>query len=133
MSDLLQDLDSLLAKAREEIARSSSLAELDAIRVRLLGKSGEVTGRLKMLGSLAPDSRREAGAKINLAKDELHASLEARRAALEAEQLAQTLASASVDVTLPGRGQSAGGIHPVSRARRRIEMIFRAAGFEVAE
>ena len=58
MTDLLQDLEPLLATARIEIANSESLSELDSIRVRLLGKSGEVTAKLKMLGSLDPDARR---------------------------------------------------------------------------
>jgi phenylalanyl-tRNA synthetase alpha chain len=133
MSDLLQDLEPLLAKSREEIARAYTLVDLDAIRVRLLGKSGEVTAKLKMLGSLEPEVRKAAGARINIAKDELHGALEARKSALEVEQLAKKLASDAIDVTLPGRGQAPGGMHPVSRARRRIETIFRAAGFDVAE
>jgi phenylalanyl-tRNA synthetase alpha chain len=133
MTDLSQDLEPLLAKAREEIARCATLADLDAIRVRLLGKSGEVTARLTMLGALDPDARRTAGAKINIIKDEVQSALEARKAVLEAQQLAQKLAGDAIDVTLPGRGQPSGGIHPVSRARRRIEHIFRAAGFDVAE
>jgi len=133
MSDLLQDLEPLVAKSREEIARCATLSDLDAIRVRLLGKSGQVTAKLKMLGSLDPEARKAAGAKINVAKDELHSALEARKAVLDAEQLAQKLASDAVDVTLPGRGQVMGGMHPVSRARRRIEQIFRAAGFDVAD
>jgi phenylalanyl-tRNA synthetase alpha chain len=100
--------------------------------VRLLGKNGEVTSRLKMLGSLDPEARREAGAKINVVKESLQTELEARKTVLELAQLAQKLASDTVDVTLPGRGQTSGGIHPVSRARRRIEVIFRNAGFMVA-
>jgi phenylalanyl-tRNA synthetase alpha chain len=102
------------------------------IRVRLLGKSGEVTAKLKMLGSLDPDARRAAGAKINVVKDSLQTALEERKTVLESVQLAQKLASDAVDVTLPGRGQASGGMHPVSRARRRIETIFRNAGFTVA-
>lgn len=133
MSDLLQDLEPLLEKAQQEIASTSSLSDLDAIRVRLLGKSGEVTARLKSLGSLDPEARRAAGAKINVVKDSLQSALELRKAALESQQLAQKLASDSVDVTLPGRGQTSGGIHPVNRARRRIETIFHAAGFDIAE
>jgi phenylalanyl-tRNA synthetase alpha chain len=132
MSDLLQDLEPLLATASAEITRCTSLADLDAIRVRLLGKSGEVTAKLKMLGALDPDARRAAGAKINVVKDSLQSALEARKSALESAQLAQKLASDAVDVTLPGRGQASGGMHPVSRARRRIETIFRNAGFTVA-
>jgi len=133
MTDLLQDLDPLLASARAEISHSASLADLDSIRVRLLGKNGEVTARLKLLGSLDPEARRAAGAKINVVKDALQAALEARKEVLDAEQLAQKLASDAIDVTLPGRGQHTGGMHPVSRARRRIETIFRNAGFMVAD
>jgi phenylalanyl-tRNA synthetase alpha chain len=133
VSDLLQDLDPILSGARQEIERCTTLANLDAIRVRLLGKSGVITGKLKLLGSLEADARKVAGAKINVVKDSLQAALEARKAILEADQLAQKLAGDAIDVTLPGRGQSAGGMHPVSRARRRIETIFRAAGFDIAE
>jgi phenylalanyl-tRNA synthetase alpha chain len=132
MTDLLQDLEPLLATARVEIASSASLSELDSIRVRLLGKSGEVTAKLKMLGSLDPEARRAAGAKINVAKESLQSALEERKSLLESAQLAQKLASDAVDITLPGRGQASGGMHPVSRARRRIETIFRNAGFVVA-
>jgi phenylalanyl-tRNA synthetase alpha chain len=85
-----------------------------------------------MLGSLDPDARRAAGAKINIAKESLQSALEERKALLESAQLAQKLASDAVDITLPGRGQASGGMHPVSRARRRIETIFRNAGFVVA-
>jgi phenylalanyl-tRNA synthetase alpha chain len=132
MTDLLQDLEPLLATAHAEIANSASLTELDSIRVRLLGKSGEVTAKLKMLGSLDPDARRAAGAKINVVKESLQSALDERKALLESAQLAQKLASDAVDITLPGRGQPSGGMHPVSRARRRIETIFRKAGFIVA-
>ena len=133
MSDLLQDLDSIFSGATQEIDRCTTLADLDAIRVRLLGKSGVVTAKLKMLGSLDADSRKAAGAKINVVKEALQSALEARKATLEAAQLAQKLAGDAVDVTLPGRGQASGGLHPVTRARRRIETIFRAAGFDVAD
>jgi phenylalanyl-tRNA synthetase alpha chain len=132
MTDLLQDLEPLLATARAEIAKSTSLSELDSIRVRLLGKSGEVTAKLKMLGSLEPDARRAAGAKVNVVKETLQSALDERKAMLESAQLAEKLASDAVDITLPGRGQTSGGMHPVSRARRRIETIFRNAGFVVA-
>jgi len=133
MGDLLQDLEPLLATASAEIATSASLADLDAIRVRLLGKSGEVTAKLKMLGSLDAEARKTAGAKINVVKEALQSALEGRKATLEAQQLALKLASDAVDVTLPGRGQASGGMHPVSRARRRIETIFRNAGFMIAD
>jgi phenylalanyl-tRNA synthetase alpha chain len=126
-------LQALVDTSRAEIASCSSIEQLEQIRVRLLGKKGEITAQLKSLGSMDPEARKAAGAKINEAKDALTAALDARRAELENEQLAAKLASDTVDVTLPGRGQTLGGLHPVTRARRRIEQIFRGGGFTVAD
>jgi phenylalanyl-tRNA synthetase alpha chain len=127
------DLQQLLANAREEIAQRKSIDSLEQVRVRLLGKKGEITALLKSLGEMAPDVRKAAGAKINEAKEAIVKALDERRAALEADKLAQQLASETIDVTLPGRGQEIGGLHPVTRVRRRIEQIFRNAGFMIAD
>jgi len=102
-------MQSLVEAARAEIARAASIEELEQIRVRLLGKKGEITAQLKSLGSMDHEARKAAGAKINEAKEALTTALDARRAELENEQLAAQLASDTVDVTLPGRGQNLGG------------------------
>src|SRR5689334_6349256 len=133
MTDNALDLPALIAAARTEIAACDSLEDLEQIRVRLLGKKGSITELLKSLGAMDPEARRTAGAKINEAKQTVAAALEERRAALEAAKLAAQLASDAVDVTLPGRGQTIGGLHPVTRVRRRIEQIFRNAGFTIAD
>jgi phenylalanyl-tRNA synthetase alpha chain len=133
MTDTVQNLQSLIETSRADIARASSIEDLEQIRVRLLGKKGEITALLKSLGAMDPDARRIAGAHINEAKDALAQALDARREALDAEKLAAQLASDAVDVTLPGRGQAIGGLHPVTRVRRRIEQIFRNAGFTIAD
>ncbi len=133
MTESAQDLQALLAGARAAIAGAATIEELEQIRVRLLGKKGEITALLKTLGSMDPEARRAAGAKINEAKDAVSNALDERRSALEAQNLVAQLASDSVDVTLPGRGQSMGGLHPVTRVRRRIEQLFRNAGFTVAD
>ena len=133
MTESAQDLGSLVASARAEIAVVAGIEGLEQIRVRLLGKKGEITAALKSLGSMDAETRKAAGAKINDAKNALTTALDERRAALEAEQLAAQLAGDSIDVTLPGRGQAIGGLHPVTRVRRRIEQIFRNAGFTVAD
>jgi len=127
------DLNALIAEARSEIEQCADLAFLDLIRVRLLGKKGEITDRLKALGAMDPETRRAAGATINAAKDQIAAALGQRKEVLEAQELADRLSKDSLDVTLPGRGQPPGGLHPVTRARRRIEQIFRQAGFIVAD
>ncbi len=133
MTELSQDLVSLVSLAREEISRCEDLASLELIRVRLLGKKGEVTALLKTLGALDAEARRSVGAKINEAKDALTQALDSRRAELEQSRLAERLASETIDVTLPGRGQMPGALHPVTRVRTRIETLFKNAGFEVVD
>ncbi|HMN43234.1 MAG TPA: phenylalanine--tRNA ligase subunit alpha [Povalibacter sp.] len=133
MTEPQKDLQALVDAARAEIAASTSIENLETIRVRLLGKKGEITEQLKALGAMPADVRKSAGAKINEAKNSLSAALDERRAALEAGKLAEQLASDAVDVTLPGRGQTSGGLHPVTRVRRRIEQIFRNAGFSIED
>jgi phenylalanyl-tRNA synthetase alpha chain len=133
MSEPQQDLQALVDASRAEIADCHSIENLEAIRVRLLGKKGEITEQLKSLGAMPPDVRKSAGAKINEAKHALSAALDERRQVLEAQKLAEQLAGETIDVTLPGRCQDGGGLHPVTRVRRRIEQIFRNAGFSIAD
>ena len=129
----MKDLDALVSETLIFIQGSPDLAGLENVRVSVLGRKGSVTGLLKELGGLPAAERKSAGAAINRAKDRIEAALDARRAELEAAALERELASAAIDVTLPGRGQSVGGLHPVTRTRLRIEAIFRRAGFSVAE
>lgn len=124
-------LSELLTQAASEIDAASDLAALDAVRVSYLGKKGQITARLKTLGSMPAEERSAAGQEINKAKQDVQARLNARREALEAAALEARLAADAVDVTLPGRGASIGGYHPVTRAMLRIEKIFRNAGFGV--
>ena len=126
-------LAEVLVVARQELAAAATLSELDQVRVRYLGKKGLFTERMKELGSLPPDQRKEAGAIINRAKDEFVGELETRRAFLETLELERRLASETVDVTQPGRGQRTGGLHPVTLTLRRISSLFEKVGFEIAE
>ncbi len=107
------------------------LSGLDDIRVQFLGKKGELTAQLKQLGALSAEDRPAAGQAINQAKQQVQAALQTRRETLDAQALALELSAGAVDVTLPGRGQRLGGLHPVTRTQERIESIFRAAGFSV--
>lgn len=129
----MQDLDTIVTAAIEQIGAASDGVRLEQAKARFLGKDGAITALLKGLGKLAPEERRGAGARINVAKDRVEAALTARRQALEREQLAARLAEESIDVTLPGRGRGRGGIHPVVRTWRRIEGIFRSIGFDIAD
>ena len=127
----MQALNELVDAATAEIDAAGELAALDGIRVEYLGKKGKLTELLKGLGKLSADERPAAGQAINTAKQAVQGQLNARREALESEELAKRLAADAVDVTLPGRGLGSGGRHPVSCARVRIEQIFREAGFGV--
>ncbi len=127
------DLTQLVNEASEQISQSSNLVELDEVRVRYLGKNGLLTAKLKQLGTLPKEDRPAAGQAINVAKQELGASIATARQALEEQALEQRLKSESVDVTLPGRGQDSGGLHPVTRTLERINKLFANAGFKVAE
>jgi len=127
----MQALSELIDQATSQIDAASDLAALDAVRVSFLGKKGELTARLKSLGALPGNERAAAGQEINKAKQALQTLLNARRDALESAVLEQKLAADAVDVSLPGRGRSTGGRHPVSRAQARIERIFTNAGFGV--
>jgi len=127
----MQALDELVRRAKSEIGSAATLAALDAVRVAWLGKKGVLTQRLRELSSLRPDERPAAGQQINKAKAAIQDSLGLRRQRLEEETLAQKLSQDRVDVTLPGRGVSVGGRHPVAHTMARIERIFRDAGFGV--
>ena len=125
-------LTTLVAQALADVNASADLNALDEVRVHVLGKKGVLTEQLKSLGALPATLRPAAGQKINEAKVAIQAAIEARRIQLETAALDAELAKGAIDVTLPGRGQERGSMHPVTRTRLRIEKIFTQAGFQVA-
>ncbi len=128
----MSDLSSLVRQALAEVGACSELSALDEARVRWLGKKGTLTEQLKSLGGLPAAERPAAGQRINEAKQAVQTAIDDRRAALERAEVESKLAAGRIDVTLPGRGEERGGLHPVTKARLRIERLFRAAGFDVA-
>ncbi len=128
----MPDLTALREQALAEIAACGDSAALEDVRVRWLGKKGRFTEQAKSLGALPASERPAAGALINAAKEEVQAAIEARRGALARADIERRLAAGRLDVTLPGRGEEPGGLHPVTQARLRIETLFRSAGFDVA-
>src|ERR1700674_433321 len=125
-------LSALVEQALADVDSSASLAALDEVRVRLLGKKGLLTEQLKSLGKLSAGERPAAGGGIHQAEDAHQAALEMHRIRLEQAALEKDLAKGTIDVSLPGRGQEPGSLHPVTRTRLRIERIFAQAGFQVA-
>ncbi len=124
--------EGLLAQALDLVAEAADARALDAVRVRFLGKKGELTLQLKQLGSLPPEARREAGQQVNLCKQQLEQAIAEREQSLSSVALEQRLAAERVDISLPGRRHEAGGAHPVTRAMDRILAIFNQLGFAVA-
>lgn len=129
----MEHLSSLVSEARAVIEAAEDVQALDDVRVRYLGKKGEITALLKGLGKLPAEERPAAGEAINQAKQQLTAELEKRRETLEAEAMNARLAAERVDVTLPGRGEMPGGLHPVTHTLSRIENFFTRIGYDVAE
>jgi len=132
-NDLQKQLDELVQQAAEAVRSAEDLAQLDQVRVRYLGKKGEVTAQMQSLGKLPHEERREAGKVINTAKQAVQQMIEGRREILQQAALAAKLNAEAIDITLPGRGQQTGGLHPVTRTLQRIESLFSQLGFEVAE
>ncbi|MDT8429029.1 MAG: phenylalanine--tRNA ligase subunit alpha [Pseudomonadales bacterium] len=128
----MSDIVALQKAALDAIAAASDEKSLEQLRVDYLGKKGSLTELLKGLGRLPAEQRPQAGEAINLAKRQVQEAIESRKAVLVANALAYQLATESLDVTLPGRRQGPGGLHPVSRTIERIQAIFESAGYAVA-
>jgi phenylalanyl-tRNA synthetase alpha chain len=127
------DLNALVAAALARIASCEQARALEELRVHYLGRKGVLTEQLKALGTLPAAERPAAGQVINAAKERVLGAIEARRAELELLRVQHELAGTRVDVTLPGRGEQPGLMHPITRTRLRIEAIFRGAGFAIAD
>ena len=129
----MENLEQLVAGAVGEFAQASEPAKLEEAKARYLGKDGSLTALLKGLGKLPAEERKAAGAAINAARDQVETALNARRDELRRAQLDAQLAAEALDITLPGRAQGRGALHPVTRTLERIEQLFRSIGFEVAD
>ncbi len=129
----MHNIDQIVQAATAAFAATADPDALEQIKAGYLGKSGQIPGLLKGLAKLPPDERKLLGAAINRAKDAIAAALNARREAIRLLALEARLAEEALDVTLPGRGQSRGGLHPVTRTLERIEALFRSIGFAVAD
>jgi phenylalanyl-tRNA synthetase alpha chain len=126
-------LDELVNQAREQFLAADTPVALENIKAKFLGKQGALTEQLKALATLAPEQKREQGARINVAKQQVEALLNSRREQLAQNALNLQLASQKIDITLPGRGRGMAGLHPVMHTWERVESIFRSIGFDVAD
>lgn len=125
------ELEQIASEAAAAIAAATELSALDDLRVEYLGKKGRLTGLLKSLGSLSNDERPAAGAKINDVKQALQNQINEHKERLERSALDSKLATETIDVTLPGRTEEIGGLHPVTRTMERIQEFFTRIGYDV--
>jgi phenylalanyl-tRNA synthetase alpha chain len=128
----VDSINQILEQALAEITASDELSALDDLRVRYLGKKGEITALLKSLGTMEPDQRKAFGQAVNRARDELTEAVSTRKQLLETQALNTRLAVETIDVTLPGRGQQRGGLHPVTHTLQRMTDIFSRLGYDIA-
>jgi phenylalanyl-tRNA synthetase alpha chain len=129
----MSGIETVVSQALSDIASATAPDVVESLRIALLGKQGSITAQLKSLGGLPAEQRKDAGEAINRARDAIGEALAARKAALEAAALDARMATESIDVTLPGRNASRGGLHPVSRTLERITDIFGRLGYALAE
>ncbi|MET1077043.1 MAG: phenylalanine--tRNA ligase subunit alpha [Pseudomonas sp.] len=129
----MENLDTLVAQALAAVQHTDDVAALEQLRVHYLGKKGELTQVMKTLGHLTAEERPQAGALINAAKESVQEALNGRKHMLESAALSAKLAAERLDISLPGRGQTSGGLHPVTRTLERIEQFFTRIGYGIAE
>lgn len=127
------DLQSLQNEVTQAVDAASDLADLDAVRVRYLGKKGQLTEILKSLGRLPPKQRPQIGQQVNKVKAALQQKINEKRRRIQATALQAELLQASVDVTLPGVRQPLGAIHPIAVSLGRVTDFFRRLGFDVVQ
>ncbi len=128
---LPEELKTLLDKAQSDIAGAGESA-LESLRVGYLGKKGIITEQLKGLANMSAADKPVFGKSINIVKQQIQEAISARKQSLEAEAQTKSLETENIDITLPGRGQGNGGIHPVTRTLDRLQELFAGMGFEIA-
>lgn len=132
MPDDLQVLETTLLS---QLHAAKTLEELEAVRIRALGKQGTITALMKSLGnvSVSPEERKEKGILYNSLREKISSALESQKEKLEVSILAGKLSSETIDVTLPSKPSMKGSVHPVSQAWFELVEIFHNMGFWVAE
>jgi len=130
MRDQLENIKTL---AKEDIKATRSDAELDAIRVKYLGKKGMLTGILRGMGQLSAEERPIIGALANTIREEVESYIEERSRLLKEKELFEKLANEKLDVTLPANKKKIGRLHPITQVENKMKEIFLGMGFEIVE
>ena len=129
----MENVNRIVAEGITAIEAAQDFNALEQIKARYLGKTGELTGLLKTLGQMSPEERKTIGAHINECKNQFQTAFNSKRDALNEAKLQAQLAAEALDITLPGRAQEHGGLHPVTLTLQRVVELFHGMGFEVAD
>ncbi len=129
----MENVNRIVAEGIAALDAAADFNALEQVKAKYLGKTGELTGLLKTLGQMSPEERKTIGAHINECKNQFQTAYNAKRDALNEAKLQEQLTAEALDVTLPGRGQETGGLHPVTLTLQRIVELFHGIGFEVAD
>ena len=129
----MENVNRIVAEGIAAIEAAQDFNALEQIKARYLGKTGELTGLLKTLGQMSPEERKTIGAHINECKNQFQTAFNTKRDALNEAKLQAQLAAEALDITLPGRAQEYGGLHPVTLTLQRVVELFHGMGFEVAD
>ncbi len=123
----------ILASALARIESAAAIADLEAVRVEVLGRKGALAGLSKDMGKLSPDERKTLGASLNAAKQQLEAAFDAKKAGFDTDALNAKLDAEWLDLTLPATGIPPGHLHPITQIQQEIEDLFRSLGFTVLD
>ncbi|VAX24331.1 Phenylalanyl-tRNA synthetase alpha chain [hydrothermal vent metagenome] len=129
----MEDLEKLKTRSLEALSQARGSEQVETLRVKLLGKKGEITTLMKGLGKLSHDERPKAGAACNKVKVALESAIEKKLSDIRAAEMTSRLEEESFDITIPGRENGAGRFHPVGMVMEELVEIFIGLGFEVAE
>ncbi|BCD90539.1 phenylalanine--tRNA ligase alpha subunit [Francisella halioticida] len=127
----MQIVDQMKDKALEELNLVKDKKSLDDIRVKYLGKKGELTGMMKLIATLPNEEKSKLGQAVNIAKQTLQEAINSKLSHFEKSELNEKLAKEKIDVTLSGVGQNQGSLHPVTKTLNRIESFFKQNGFAI--
>ncbi len=126
-------INSVLANAKEKLQNAEDMQVLEELRVKYLGKKGELTGVLKQLGSLSPEERPKVGQLVNKAKQDLEEKIEEKVAEIKEAELQKNLEKEKIDVTMPGKRANIGYKHPLSQVLDELKEIFMGMGYSIAD
>ncbi|MGB4883166.1 MAG: phenylalanine--tRNA ligase subunit alpha [Neisseria sp.] len=129
----MENVNRIVAEGIAAVAAAADLNALELVKARYLGKTGELNALLKTLGQMSPEDRKTVGAHINECKNQFQDAYTTKRDAFNQAKLEAQLAAEALDVTLPGRGQNDGGLHPVTLTLQRVVELFHGMGFEVVD